>query len=67
MIIRLTLSQLNLRARTGAHVLLLRRHGATGDDAALVPTADDVIEEGDTLVVAGSGEALEKLHDWAGD
>jgi CIC family chloride channel protein len=62
-----SLSQLNLRARTGAHVLLLRRHGATGDDAARVPTADDVIEEGDTLVVAGSGEALEKLHDWAGD
>ena len=59
-----SLSQLDLRARTGAHVLLLRRHSGPGGQVSdvRVPTASDVIGEGDTLVVAGSAESLEKLE-----
>ena len=51
----------HLRKRTGVHVLLMRRHGQRGDSQARVPSADDVIQEGDTLVVAGSTESLEQL------
>jgi CIC family chloride channel protein len=58
-----TLRDINLRALTGVHVLLIRRRGlgAHGSDVR-VPNADDVIREGDALVVAGSFEALERLQ-----
>ena len=55
------LRDINLRALTGVHVLLIRRGGARGNDVR-VPNADDVIREGDALVVAGSFESLERLE-----
>ena len=59
-----SLSQLDLRARTGVHVLLMRRRGSESGapSNARVPGAHDVIEEGDILVVAGSNESLEQLE-----
>ena len=52
-----TLRELNLRARYGANVVAIRR-----DDAVKVsPGADDVVREGDVLVILGSVESLERL------
>jgi CPA2 family monovalent cation:H+ antiporter-2 len=50
-----TLSSLDLRGRTGATVLAIRREG--GD--ALVPTGHEVLRAGDVLAIAGSGESIE--------
>jgi len=52
-----TLSQLNLRARFGVNVILMRR----GDRVNASPGADDVIEEGDLLVVSGPDEGLRRM------
>ncbi len=58
-----SLRDLGLRERTGVHVLLLRSpRDPSGSRAPMrVPTAEDVLMEGDTLVVAGSAEAFERL------
>ncbi len=56
-----SLREINLRARTGVHVLLIRQR-AQAARTVRVPNAEDVIAEGDTLVVAGSFEALESLE-----
>lgn len=59
-----SLRELALRERTGVQVLLLRR--AKKLDArskeVRVPSADDVLREGDTLVVAGEIDALTQLE-----
>lgn len=59
-----TLRDLSLRERTGVQVLLLRRARklATREKAVTVPGADDVLREGDTLVVAGEVEALGRIE-----
>jgi CIC family chloride channel protein len=54
-----TLRDLDLRARIGVQVLLVR--SASGQRVR-VPRADDVVGEGDTLVVAGETQALDKLE-----
>ncbi|HHY92735.1 MAG TPA: TrkA family potassium uptake protein [Firmicutes bacterium] len=53
-----TLRELNLRARFGINVLAIKR------DKALVvaPGADDVVEEGDVLVVVGSNANIDQLE-----
>jgi CPA2 family monovalent cation:H+ antiporter-2 len=48
-----TLSQLNLRAVTGAMVLAIVRAGQ-----GVAPTADDPLQAGDVLALAGTQEAL---------
>lgn len=57
-----TLGELDLRARTGALVLLVRRPagGRAGDVRVPLPT--DRLEDGDILVAAGTREALERLE-----
>jgi len=55
------LAELDLRARIGVHVLLIRRPRRRGH-AVRVPTAQDTIEVGDQLVVAGTRDALERLE-----
>ncbi|MCH7868729.1 MAG: chloride channel protein [Myxococcales bacterium] len=59
-----SLRELALRERTGVQVLLLRR--AKKLDArskeVRVPSADDILREGDTLVVAGEIDALTQLE-----
>ena len=49
-----TLAELNLRGATGATVLALTR----GEVGVGVPTADEVLREGDVLALAGSREAI---------
>jgi CIC family chloride channel protein len=60
-----TLRELDVRARYGVQVIFMRRRAA-GDGAfdLRVPTADDVVEEGDGLIVAGpkaAADAVESL------
>jgi CPA2 family monovalent cation:H+ antiporter-2 len=50
-----TLSRLNLRGRTGATVLAIAR----GDKAIIAPRAEEKLEAGDVLAVAGTGESIE--------
>jgi len=53
-----SLREIDLRARHGVQVLLLR---ALGAGAVRVPTPDDRVQLGDVLVVAGSAEAVRRL------
>ncbi len=55
-----SLRELDLRARTGVHVVLLR--GIRGE--VRVPSADDRVRAGDVLVIAGERDAV---HAVAGD
>jgi CPA2 family monovalent cation:H+ antiporter-2 len=50
-----TLASLDLRGRTGATVLAIRREGGN----SLVPTGHEVLRTGDVLALAGSGESIE--------
>ncbi|WPB75174.1 cation:proton antiporter [Archangium violaceum] len=50
-----SLAQLNLRGMTGATVLAIQR----GDGEAVVPTAQEVLREGDVLALAGTHEAID--------
>lgn len=50
-----TLADLNLRGMTGATVLAIRR----GDAGVIVPSAQEVLREGDVLALAGSHEAID--------
>jgi CIC family chloride channel protein len=57
-----SLRELNLAANTGVHIVLLRKRAADdGRPAIRVPTADDVIAEGDRLVVSGTRASVESL------
>lgn len=53
-----TLGELNLRARLGISIIAIRH----GDNINLSPGADDMISEGDTLVVMGRTSQLDKLQ-----
>ncbi|HEX2485720.1 MAG TPA: TrkA C-terminal domain-containing protein, partial [Myxococcota bacterium] len=62
-----TLGELDLRARTGALVLLVRRPAAGRDRADLrVPLPSDRLDDGDVLVAAGTRDALERLEALSG-
>jgi len=58
-IIGSTLGQLNLRARHGVIVMAIKRD----DKIIAAPGADDVIEEGDIMVLVGENKDLEKLRE----
>jgi uncharacterized protein with PhoU and TrkA domain len=50
-----TIRELDIQATRGVHVVLLRKRNPTdGRPEVRVPIADDMIEEGDRLVVAGT-------------
>ncbi len=53
-----SLRQLDLRNRCGVNVIALRR----GTRTNLAPRADDVLQEGDILVLVGTNEGLSKLQ-----
>jgi CIC family chloride channel protein len=57
-----TLAALDLRARTGALVLLIRRPSAGRGAVVRVPAPGDRVEDGDVLIAAGSRDALERLE-----
>ncbi len=52
----MSLAELNLRGRTGATAVALRRGG--GDEQIVFPTARDVLHEGDLLALSGSHESV---------
>jgi CIC family chloride channel protein len=55
-----TIRELDIQAATGVHVVLLRkRNPADGGSEVRVPFADDMIEEGDRIVVAGTKSDVE--------
>lgn len=49
-----TLKETNLRGRTGASVLIIQRDGGS-----LFPSADEKLRPGDTLVLTGTGDAVQ--------
>lgn len=51
----LTLKHMNLRGQTGASVIAIERAGGE----KVFPTADDVLQAGDTLVLTGTTEAVD--------
>lgn len=57
-----SIRDLDIGAATGVHIVLLRkRDPSDGRPAIRVPTADDLIEEGDRLVVSGTKASVEGL------
>jgi chloride channel protein, CIC family len=55
-----SIRDLGIGAKTGVHVVLMRKRQPRDGGAAIrVPTADDIIEEGDRLVVSGTKAAVE--------
>jgi chloride channel protein, CIC family len=56
-----TLRELTLRERTGVQILLVRSREVDGTTRLRVPHGDDVLREGDTLIVAGPRDALAAL------
>jgi CPA2 family monovalent cation:H+ antiporter-2 len=53
-----TLADLNLRGQTGATVLAITR----AEGSVVVPSAGDVLREGDVLALAGTREAIEQAR-----
>ncbi len=57
-----SIRELDIGARTGVQVVLIRKRKPLDDRPAVrVPTADDAIDEGDRLVVAGTKSDVESL------
>jgi len=57
-----SIRELAIASRTGAQVVLLRKRESTdGRPILRVASGDDIIEEGDRLVVAGTKSAVESL------
>ena len=58
-----TLSELDIRKRTGVQILLIRSSASatTEHKAVHVPGPTDRLEEGQTLIVAGTREGLDKI------
>lgn len=52
-----TLTELRVRQRFGANIILIRR----GEKVNASPSGEDVVLEGDLLVVSGTTEGLQKL------
>lgn len=55
------LRRLNLRERVGVQVLLVRSRIASGGTRLRVPHGEDILVEGDALIVAGTTRALDML------
>jgi chloride channel protein, CIC family len=56
-----SLRRLTLRERVGVQVLLVRTKKAEGGTQLRVPHGDDVLIEGDAVIVAGTTDALDML------
>ena len=56
-----SLRQLGLRERVGVQILLVRSRRVEGESHLRVPHGDDILVEGDTVIVAGTTEALNQL------
>jgi Trk K+ transport system NAD-binding subunit len=57
-----SIRELDIGAQTGVQVVLIRKRKPLDDRPAVrVPTANDAIDEGDRLVVAGTKSDVESL------
>ena len=57
-----TLRELDMRSKYGVNVIALKRKAKEGEEKInVVPQANDVVEEGDILVVFGANEDIEAL------
>ena len=56
-----SLKQLSLRERVGVQVLLVRSRKTGGSAQLRVPHGDDILVEGDAVIVAGTTGALDRL------
>ena len=58
-----SLRELDLRARYGVEVVFIRSRSRDADDRShlIVPTADEVLREGDHLIIAGPAEAAARF------
>ena len=57
-----TIRDLDIASTTGVQIVLLRKRDPDDDRSAVrVPTADDRIDEGDRLVIAGTRAAVKSL------
>ena len=56
-----SLRRLGLRERVGVQILLVRSKRAEGGTHLRVPHGDDVLVEGDAVIVAGTRQALDML------
>jgi CIC family chloride channel protein len=57
-----SIRELDIGAKTGVQVVLIRKRKTLDDRPAVrVPSADDAIDEGDRLVIAGTKAAIEAL------
>ena len=56
-----TIRELDIGAETGVQIILLRKRAPGGGSQVRVPTANDRIDEGDRLVVAGTKSAVEAM------
>lgn len=57
-----TLKELNIRARFGVNVIMIRRRMDGGAAKEIVPTPDEKIQMGDTLIAMGPEKDLEVLR-----
>jgi len=57
-----SIRQLNIRARYGVDVLSVKRKHKTKDEITAIPNPEYVIQEGDTLVVAGEIRNINMLN-----
>ncbi|TDT61044.1 potassium channel family protein [Fonticella tunisiensis] len=53
-----SLSELNMRSKYGINIMAIKR----GNDINISPTADDVLQEGDILVVVGATDDLKNIE-----
>lgn len=58
-----SLSELRLRNKYGVNVLAIKR----GNSLTISPVADEIVKEGDILVVIGDAEDIRKIESQAGD
>jgi voltage-gated potassium channel len=60
-----TIKSSGIHAQTGLLVVALQEHGRPGDQFIYNPPGDHVLEPGDTLVVIGSSDQIERLVELA--
>ena len=57
-----TIKEINIASRFGVQILLIKRLAGELEVKQLVPSADETIQAGDTLVVLGSDDNIESLR-----
>jgi len=56
-----SLREISLRERIGVQILLVRSRKSGGGTRLRVPHSEDILVEGDAVIVAGTKDALDRL------